>query len=386
MNRADFVEEAPGRFAPTTGGAFGFVPNPLPPDLKLSWELVRRLELAERALSRLAGAGSTLPNPYLLITPFTRREAVLSSRIEGTQASLSDLLSYEAAGLIDPDRADVTEVANYVLALEFGLRRIKELPLSLRLIRELHERLMRELRGQSHDKGEFRRHQNWIGPPGSTIERARYVPPPPNELLPVLDAFEKYLYAPSPLPALIRIALVHYQFEAAHPFLDGNGRLGRLLITLMLISEGLLSHPLLYLSVYLERKRGDYYQALLEVSQKNEWARWLEFFLIGVESQSNDALTRAMRLQALASQYRDRLQQNRSSGVLLRLADQLFHTPAVTVKKVATVLNITQVAAQRNIDKLQHAGILKEVTQRRRGRIYLAVEIVRTTEEPIPSI
>jgi len=202
----------------------------------------------------------------------------------------------------------------------------------------------------------------------------------------VLDAFEKYLYAPSPLPALIRIALVHYQFEAAHPFLDGNGRLGRLLITLMLISEGLLSHPLLYLSVYLERKRGDYYQALLEVSQKNEWARWLEFFLIGVESQSNDALTRAMRLQALASQYRDRLQQNRSSGVLLRLADQLFHTPAVTVKKVATVLNITQVAAQRNIDKLQHAGILKEVTQRRRGRIYLAVEIVRTTEEPIPSI
>ena len=385
MNREDFVDEAPGRLVATIEGAFGFVPSPLPPVLQLSWDFVRSLELAERSLSRLAGAGSTLPNPYLLITPFTRREAVLSSRIEGTQASLSDLLSYEAAGLVDPDRADVREVANYVLALEYGLRRIKEFPLSLRLVRELHERLMQDVRGQSQNKGEFRRHQNWIGSPGSTIDRARYIPPPPNELPPVLDALEKYLHASSRLPALVRTALIHYQFEAAHPFLDGNGRLGRLLITLMLISEGLLPQPLLYLSAYFERNRDQYYQTLLEVSQKNRWERWLEFFLAGVESQSKDALTRAMRLQALASQYRDRLQQNRSSGILLRLADHLFHSPAVTVKAVATVLNITQVAAQRNIDKLQRVGILKEITERRRGRIYLAVEIVRTTEEPNPS-
>ncbi|WP_287418153.1 Fic/DOC family N-terminal domain-containing protein, partial [Oceanithermus sp.] len=277
MDSEDFTPAAPGRLVGIGPGLWAFAPDPLPPKLEWTSELVRALAEAERALGELAGLGRTLPNPYLFTQPFLRREAVLSSRIEGTQASLADLYAFEAQPALfalPEQRNDVLEVRNYVRALEHGLARLRELPLCLRLLREMHAILLEGARGQNRAPGEFRRVQNWIGGSGS-IEDAVYVPPPPGEILSALDALEKYLNGESPYPALVDVALVHYQFEAIHPFLDGNGRIGRLLITLMLIERGLLHEPLLYLSAYFERQREHYYRLLLEVSQKGAWEAWV---------------------------------------------------------------------------------------------------------------
>ena len=229
-------------------------------------------------MSELAGAARTLPNPHLLIGPFIRREAVLSGRIEGTQASLSDLFFFEASGAADPAVPDVREVSNYVKALEHGLARLDALPISLRLIREIHAKLMEGVRGEHLTPGEFRRSQNWIGAPGCTLMEAIFVPPPEEEMMECLGELEKYLHEPSALLPLVRLALVHYQFETIRPFLDGNGRIGRLLITLLLCAEGLLSEPLLYLSAYFERHRQDYYRCLLDVSHAGQWSHWISFF------------------------------------------------------------------------------------------------------------
>src|SRR5208337_3753079 len=274
----------------TLQGVWAFVPNPLPPELDLSWALVGELSTADWALAELAGVGSTLPNPHLLIGPFVRREAVLSSRIEGTQASLSDLFFFEAAPTQHREPYDVREVANYVDALEYGLKRIETLPFSIRLIRELHEHLMAEVRGGDRAAGEFRRQQNWIGPEGCKIDDATYIPPPPLELISALGALEGFANSSSNLPPLIRFALLHYQFEAIHPFLDGNGRIGRLLITLKLGSEGLLAQPLLYLSAFFEKHRNQYYRLLLAVTTHGEWGEWIRFFIHGVADQSRDAV------------------------------------------------------------------------------------------------
>ncbi len=271
MELADFAADQAGRLITAPQGYWAFVPNPLPPSVNLTWDLVGKISEADRALSELAGVARTLPNPHLLIGPFIRREAVLSSRIEGTQASLSDLFFFEASGTIDPQTPDVREVSNYVKALEHGLARLKKLPVSLRLIREMHEQLMGGARGDHLTPGEFRRSQNWIGPPGCTLMDAVYVPPPEDEMTEALDHLEKYLHSASSLPPLVRLALIHYQFEAIHPFLDGNGRIGRLLLTLLLCAEGLLPHPLLYLSAYFERHRQEYYRLLLAVSQSGHW-------------------------------------------------------------------------------------------------------------------
>jgi Fic family protein len=233
----DFHRDAPGRLLNTPQGYTAFVPNPLPPAIELKQHLAD-LSRADRLVGELRGVARNLPNPHLLIGPFMRREAVLSSRIEGTQASLSDLFFFEASGGQNAEIADVREVANYVRALEFGLKRMEKLPLSLRLIREMHAELMHGVRGEHMTPGEFRRSQNWIGPPGCTLTEAVFVPPPVEEMVTALDAFEKYLHADSTLPPLVRLALIHYQFEAIHPFLDGNGRIGRLLITLLLWSPG----------------------------------------------------------------------------------------------------------------------------------------------------
>src|SRR5262245_921234 len=306
MRAEDFNEHKPGRLVRTPQGYLAFAPNPLPPKLDISWRLVKQVSDADRAMSELAGLARTLPNPHLLIGPFIRREAVLSSRIEGTRASLSDLFYFEAAIEAPPDAPDVMEVANYVKALDHGLSRFNELPMSLRLIREKHERLMEGVRGEHLTPGEFRRSQNWIGPPGSTLMDAAYVPPPVDEMWRALDEFEKYLHAESEFPLLIRLALIHYQFEAIHPFLDGNGRIGRLLITLLLCAEGALHHPLLYLSAFFERYREDYYRALLAVSQRGERANWINFYLRGVQEQSRDAIKKSSRLLDLWRQYRQR--------------------------------------------------------------------------------
>ncbi len=290
-------------------------------------------------------------------------------------------MSYEALGSRRTDHADVREVANYVTALEYGLQRVADIPVSLRLMRELHERLMRGVRGGELTPGEFRKRQNWIGDPGCKIADATYVPPPPSEMMASLDEFEKYMYLPSDLPPLVRMAILHYQFEAIHPFIDGNGRIGRLLISLMLVTEGLLPQPLLYLSAFFERHRSDYYRLLLEVSQRGNWTEWIIFFLRGVAEQAEDAIVRANKLQKLSSEYRDQLQAARAAAALLKLADRLFKTPIITVQAAMKILGQSQPAAQHNIDRLVEAGILEEATGRQRNRVYVANRIMRIVED-----
>lgn len=380
MNLADFTDEKNGRVFKTPLNYWAFLPNPLPPQLTLSWDLVNQLSEADRALSELAGTARTLPNPHLLIGPFIRREAVLSSRIEGTQASLSDLLFFEASGAVDPKAPDAREVANYVKAMEYGLVRLKTFPLSLRFIREVHEQLMDGTRGEHLTPGEFRRSQNWIGPDRCTLMEATYVPPPVEEMEQALAQFEAYLHAPSTVPLLIRLAAIHYQFEAIHPFLDGNGRIGRLLMTLLLCKEGALPDPLLYLSAYFERYRDEYYRLLLAVSQAGKWIEWISFFLRGVAEQSRDALARSDRLLQLWQDYRGEFQSARSSALQLRLVDQLFAYPAITTTQAAKLLKVTHRSAQLNIEKLIRKGILKEATGKQRNRVFVAPQIVKIIE------
>jgi Fic family protein len=364
------------RRAPT--GYWAFVPPPLPPQLTFEAGLVRALSEADRALGRLAGVGSSLPNPYLLITPFLRREAVLSSRIEGTQATLSELVLFEATGEELP--FDVREVANYVRALETAISPDQPLPLSLRLIRDLHRVLMTGVRGQEQTPGEFRTSQNWIGAAGALIDNATFVPPPVDAMWQSLDALERHLHQDSQLPPIVRLALIHYQFEAIHPFLDGNGRVGRLLISLLLDRWELLPQPLLYLSSYFERHRSDYYRLLLEVSTRGAWETWITFFAAGVAEQATDALTRSGQLLELREAYRQRVVGPRASTLAMTLIDRLFMHPAMTVGSAREVLSVTWRSAQKNVEKLVDAGILHEITGRARHRIYLAREIVGMLE------
>jgi Fic family protein len=282
VNPADFHAPHAGRIVRTAGGNAAFVPAPLPPELAFDLDLVRAMSRADAALSELSGLGALLPNPHLLIAPYLRREAVLSSRIEGTQASLADLLADEAGEASHAAPDDVREVRNYVAALEYGVRRLDALPLSLRLVRELHEKLMKGVRGEKATPGEFRRRQNWIGPKDCTEAVATYVPPPVREMKEALFDWEKFLHQRDTLPELVQCALMHEQFEAIHPFLDGNGRVGRLLITLFLIERGRLSQPLLYLSEYIERHKQDYYDALQRVRTHGAWSEWLRYFFEGV--------------------------------------------------------------------------------------------------------
>lgn len=384
MDPNTFRDSPAGRLVKAKGGYWAFVPNPLPPAITWSGELVSVLSEADRAIGELAGLGRLMSNPHLLIRPFMRREAVFSSRIEGTQASLSDLFTYEAVqlSLLDlPD--DVREVHNYVRALEYGLERMQEFPLSLRLIREIHAILMEGVRGETQTPGEFRRSQNWIGTPGATLSEASYVPPPVPEMWEALDAFEKFLYAPSPLPPLVRIGLIHYQFEAIHPFLDGNGRVGRLLITMLLCAWDLLPSPLLYLSPYFEAHRAEYYARLLAVSSQGAWEAWLLFFLRGVAVQARDAVIRIKRLQALRDRYRTMLQDTRASARLLQVVDLLFEKPVLQTRQVERALNIGNFStAQRYLDRLREVGIVREITGKARNRIYRADEILMVLEQP----
>jgi len=379
-----FRDSPSGRAVRTPAGYWAFVPNPLPPPFPWTPTLVGALSEADRALGELAGFGRALPNPHLLIRPFVRREAVLSSRIEGTQASLSELYAYEAVqlALFEPT-ADVREVYNYVRALEHGLERLPTLPLSLRLIREAHATLMEGVRGERQTPGEFRHSQNWIGPVGSTPENAPYVPPPVPEMMDALDAFERYLYAPSMLPPLVSLGLIHYQFEAIHPFLEGNGRIGRLLITLLLCAWDLLPEPLLYLSAYFEAQRQTYYDLLLAVSQRGQWEDWLAFFLRGVALQSRDAVVRIGRLQDLRERYRDQLQGARIPARLLQVVDLLFAQPILTVRQVEAAAGVNFTTAQRYVDQLVDLGMLRESTGQARNRVYRAEEVLRAIEEPL---
>jgi Fic family protein len=375
VQTADFQSDRAGTLTRTTKGNPAFVPCSLPPSLDLG-PLLRQLSQADHALGRLAGLSRGLPKPQLLMAPFLRREAVLSSRIEGTLTSLSDLLLFEAAPELEPAEPDVREVSNYLRALDYALAPQRELPLSLRLIREIHRLLMTGVRGNSVAPGEFRTIQNFIGPATADEAGATMVPPPVPEMHAALDAFEKYLHQPSDLPPLVRLALVHYQFEAIHPFLDGNGRVGRLLITVMLCEEGLLDQPLLYLSAFFERRKAEYYRRLLAVSQRGEFEAWIGYVLEGVATEAGDVIRRADLLYALREEYRDRLKSQRASS-LWALVDLLFEKPAVMATTVMKRLDITHRSAMQALTKLEALGVVSEPLTRKRNRIFLAHDIQR---------
>ncbi len=279
---------------------------------------------------------------------------------------------------------ELREVYNYVSALEYGLSRLQELPLSLRLLREIHAKLTEGVRGQFQTPGEFRRSQNWIGPPGSGPAIAPFVPPPLPQMEVALDHFERFLHAPSDLPPLVRIGLAHYQFEAIHPFLDGNGRVGRLLIIFLLCTWRLLPQPLLYLSAYFEARRDRYCDLLMGVSQKGSWEAWLTFFLDGVEVQSRDAVARSRRLQELQRTYREAVQTKTRAARLLQVLDLLFARPVITSRILANQLNVHFPVAQRYIGQLESMGILREITGRPRDRQYVAEDIIKAIENPLP--
>jgi Fic family protein len=369
-----------GRLIRCSGGYSAFVPEPLPPRIEWSAGLAAALSAADRAVGRLAGEGRRLPNPHLLIRPFVRREAVLSSRIEGTQATLGELLAAEAGAAVERSAADLREVGNYVVALEYGVARLRALPLSLRLVRELHEKLMRGVRGDVATPGEFRRSQNWIGPAGCTLADAAFVPPPPDRLMDCLGAWEKFLHDDT-LPPLVHAALVHSQFEAIHPFLDGNGRVGRLLITLLLIAKGVLPSPLLYLSAWFEATREEYYARLSGVVERGEWEEWLGYFLAGAAGQAEDALGRIRRIDELLSRWRDQL--GKSPSRLPEKAIDLFvENPFWTVNKLAERLDVAFTTAQRAIDRLESASIVALVGEAKRNRVYCARAVLEILEEP----
>ena len=369
-----------GRLVKCSGGYGAFVPDPLPPAVDFTAALLRSLSDADRLIGQLAGEGRSLPNPHLLIRPFVKREAVLSSRIEGTQATLGELLAADAGAAVERSPDDLREVANYVVAMEYGMARLSSLPLSLRLVRELHEKLMQGVRGRHATPGEFRRSQNWIGPPGCTLRNASYLPPPVDELMGCLGEWEDFLHDQS-LPPLIQVALLHAQFEAIHPFLDGNGRVGRLLITLFLIERQILPTPLLYLSAFFEATRGDYYHRLSAITNRGAWREWLEYFLNGVARMSEDALSRAERINALLMKWRQAVA-GTSSKTTPALVDHLAENPFWTINKAAERLDVAYTTAQRAIAKLESLGILEQVGVTRRYRVYCAKQIMGILDEP----
>ncbi len=381
MDPKDYRSQSAGRVILTSTGFWAFIPNLLPPDIAWTLPLVSALSEAERDLSHLSALAGNFPFPRLLIQPFIRNEAVISSRIEGTQASLVDLYRYETAQLSFFEQTDdVREVYNYVRATDFGLERLRTLPVSLRLIRELHEKLTENVRGGTLTPGEFRRSQNWIGPAGSTPSNAPYVPPPLEEMHQALDALEKFIHADTDIPALVRAGMIHYQFEAIHPFLDGNGRVGRLLIVLLLCEWGLLSQPLLNLSAYIERYRQEYYDHLLNVSQRGDWETWLRFFLRGVSEQARDGVVRMERLQAIRLKYQPVVDVDRKPERMAVVVDFLFSRPIFSVRQVAAGLGLPFRTTETFIERLVQAGILREITGYARNRIFQADEILSAVQ------
>jgi len=348
-----------------------FVPPPLPPKPPINIEsLLDRLSAADRALGRLDGVTMLLPDKALFLYMYVRKEAVLSSQIEGTQSSLSDLLRFETEAVSGAPMDDIREVSNYVDAMMYGLDRLRDLPISLRLMREMHARLMKGARGGKKHPGEFRKSQNWVG--GTRPGNAAYVPPPVNELMATLGALEKFIHADTPsIPPLIKAGLIHVQFESIHPFLDGNGRLGRLLITLLLCWKRILAEPLLYLSLYFKKHRADYYRLLQEVRERGAWEAWLEFFLDGVAQTADQAFETAMRIADLFKADRDRIAATGDrAGSISRLHELLQQSPYLTAPAAVEKSGLTMPTVNSAFAELQRLSIVTEVTGRRRGRVY----------------
>ena len=358
-----------GRFVKQIQGYVAFEPAHLPPDPPLDMSsLQNQLSRADLALGRLDGVIGLLPNPDLFVAMYVRQEAVLSSQIEGTQASLTDVLRFEAGDQDEPRVADVEEVVNYVAAMKHGLQRLRTLPLSSRLIREIHERLLDGVRGYEWHPGSYRTSQNWIGPAGCNLRNASFVPPPPHLMQHALGQLEGFLHDQS-LPPLVHAALAHAQFETIHPFLDGNGRVGRLLITFLLCYRRVLSKPLLYLSHYLKRHRQEYYDRLQAVRAKGHWEAWVGFFLRGIEAVATEANETAKKILVLREQHRAMLAgKGRASGNLLRALDILFEYPLFMPRHLEERLEVTFVTANKVISRMESLGILEEITGNRRNR------------------
>lgn len=379
MDEAAFRNSPCGHLERTIDGAWAFMPDPLPPKIDMA-RVVGPLIDASTQIGELRGIGRTLPNPYILIRPFQRNEAIASSNIEGTYTSFSDLLLFEAGADERERPPDTAEVYNYVRSLEQSISRLSELPVCLRLIKEAHAILLKgtskKYRGASVSPGEFRSVQNWIGGSADTVHTARFVPPSPGpSMANALSDLEKYINTSDGLPLLVRLALIHHQFETIHPFPDGNGRVGRLLIPLILSEQKLLPQPLLYLSAYFEKHRDKYIDLMFNVSKTGAWIAWIEFFLEAVVSQCQDTIDRVQRLQDLQKTYRDRLQKARATALMIRLVDAIFETPYVTIPQTQKLLGVTYRAAQQNVEKLVKAGILRDLELPRRPRFFAASEV-----------
>ncbi len=363
-----------GQYVQQIEGYKAFIPNTLPPtpEIIMDQEMWNLLSKADRALGRLDGVTDALPNPDLFVFMYVRKEAVLSSQIEGTQASLIDVLELESQALEPDNPQEVAEVVNYIAAINYGLKRLKNLPVSLRLIREIHQELMKGVRGAERNPGEFRRTQNWIGAGGCSLAEATYVPPPPHEMLQSLDNLEKFLHGPQPMPTLIKVGLAHAQFETIHPFLDGNGRTGRLLITFLLCEQNILQRPLLYISYYFLKYRAEYYDRLQAVRDSGNWEGWLKFFLRGVHEVAQEAAATARKIVNLKEEHRKLVlkKMGRRSGNAITLLESLYFKPIFTVKHAQGITKLSYPNANTLIEKLGDIGLLKENTGHKRNRAF----------------
>ena len=384
MKPSDFGDDSPGQLVdaalPTGQRYWAYVPNPLPPPLRYDDETVALLSEADQALGRLDGIGQTLRDPHVLIGPFLRREAVSSSRIEGTTTDIRRLVMFEADPTEDAMSADSVEVMNYVRALKHGLDSINSRPVTLQLLCEAHELLLAGARGPDKTPGRYRERQNIIGRSGQGPRGARFVPPPVLQMHGALRDLNDYIPTPRKIPTLIDLALIHYQFEAIHPFLGGNGRLGRLLTSLLLRERGCLRHPLLYLSSYLEKNKRLYRDRLLSVSRDGDWTAWIRFFLEGVATQSRAAASRCVELQGLRERYQEEVRAVSSSSKIHRLIDLLFERPSLTIGGAAEALGMTGPGVTNCIWKLEAMGILEEVTGRAWRRTFLATGIIEVIQ------
>ncbi len=363
-----------GQYIRHISGYLAFHPNPLPPNppLHIDEEMLALNSQADLALGRLDGSIQTLPDPDLFVFMYIRMEAVFSSQIEGTQSSLDDVLEAEAQ-ILNPRRPrDVQEVINYVNALRYGLDRLKELPVSVRLIREIHERLLEGTRGKEKNPGELRTTQNWIGPMGATLNEASFIPPPPEEVSKTLGKLESFLHEKDPMPDLVKLGLAHAQFETIHPFVDGNGRMGRLLITFLLCERNILQKPVLYLSHYFKRYRTQYYETLQDIRDHGDWEKWIKFFLTAVEAVSREATQTARNIVNLRERHRqlitDRFGRTAANG--LKVLERLFSQPIISVNELASETNVSYTAANKLMGRFLSHGILTETTGHSRNRLF----------------
>ena len=371
---ANFPQGRAGSYIKQQSGYSAFMPAPLPPQPALDMgRLSELLSKADRALGRLDGSIHTLPHPDLFVAMYVRKEAVLSSQIEGTQSSLQDVLAAEAKLYSDKMPSDVDEVFHCVAAMNYGLGRLNSLPVSIRLIREIHKRLLKGARGANLTPGELRTSQNWIGPGGCGLNEASFIPPPPHELRSLLGHLETFIHAESEYPLLVKIGLVHAQFETIHPFLDGNGRVGRLLITFLLCEKGVLLKPVLYLSHYFRKYRQTYYERLQAVRDEGDWEGWLTFFLQGVLSVSKQATETTRKVLALREKHREAITQHlgRSAANGYRVLEHLYEHPILSVSEVKDLLVSSYPAASNIVSKLTEQGILEEVTGLKRNRRFI---------------